>query len=259
VGDSLYPLSGTSTHHPSRRLGLDPSTDDCRRPNCREEPTGAPLGCQVHSAHQSGSKWEEIRDGPEKFTPGHLPGQVPVGVVRILLWIEHGPTSWPAVFPGERIRLELLHELRAADPDGQQHWERARCFCLRRMSFESSGRRLRAQVHSDTPSRPTEAPFPPDPGAPGSSRSLYRPAAFPATRTALARLALVGYNAHMKSLAQSNRYLRDPDALEMIVVERARDSSIFEGARGLPSPQRRRGVEPPARRIASTKKTASGS
>jgi hypothetical protein len=94
---------------------------------------------------------------------------------------------------------------------------------------------------------------------PGRSRSLYLPAAFPATRTALTRIALVVYNDYMKSLAQSNRYLRDPDAFEMIVVERARDSSIFEGARGLPSPQRCRRAEPSARRMAPTKKVASGS
>jgi hypothetical protein len=64
----------------------------------------------------------------------------------------------------------------------------------------------------------------------------------------------------MSSLAEWNPHLRDPEKLAEIIAHSAWDSSVFEGARGLPRPKRPRNRrQRPRRSTASTKKTASGS
>jgi hypothetical protein len=64
----------------------------------------------------------------------------------------------------------------------------------------------------------------------------------------------------MSSLADSNPHLRNPYKLAEIIAHRAWESSVFEGARGLPRPKRpRNGRQRLPRSIASTKKSASGS
>ena len=61
----------------------------------------------------------------------------------------------------------------------------------------------------------------------------------------------------MKSLLQSNPYLADPKLRKAILYDNARQSSIFEGARGIPAQpcecSRKR------RSKASTKKAVKGS
>jgi hypothetical protein len=64
----------------------------------------------------------------------------------------------------------------------------------------------------------------------------------------------------VSSLAESNPHLRDPERLAEIIAHSAWESSVFEGARGLPRPKRpSRRRQRPRRSIASTKKAASGS
>ena len=64
----------------------------------------------------------------------------------------------------------------------------------------------------------------------------------------------------MSSLAESNPHLRDPERLAEIIAHSAWESSVFEGARGLPRPKRpnKRRQRPP-RSTASAMKAASGS
>ncbi len=62
----------------------------------------------------------------------------------------------------------------------------------------------------------------------------------------------------MKPLSETNPYLRDAQARKRMLEENARQSSIFEGARGLPKPD----SQPPLRKRRSTaaaKKPVSGS
>ena len=62
----------------------------------------------------------------------------------------------------------------------------------------------------------------------------------------------------MASLAETNPYLRDPEQRRRMIEEDARQSSIFEGARGLKKPSAQ--TEEPARRsIASRKKPVKAS
>ncbi len=61
----------------------------------------------------------------------------------------------------------------------------------------------------------------------------------------------------MKSLLQSNPYLADPARRKAMLYENARQSSIFEGARGIPAQSSRRSRK--RRSKASTKKTIRGS
>jgi hypothetical protein len=55
----------------------------------------------------------------------------------------------------------------------------------------------------------------------------------------------------VSSLAESNPHLRDPERLAEIIAHSAWESSVFEGARGLPRPKRprnhhqRRPLRPP--------------
>jgi len=61
----------------------------------------------------------------------------------------------------------------------------------------------------------------------------------------------------MKSLLQSNPYLADPAHCRAILHENARQSSIFEGARGIPTQPRGRSRK--RRSKAYTKKSVEGS
>jgi len=61
----------------------------------------------------------------------------------------------------------------------------------------------------------------------------------------------------MKSLLESNPYLADPEYREAMLRDNARQSSIFEGARGLPVQPARRSRK--RRSKASTKKAVKGS
>jgi hypothetical protein len=61
----------------------------------------------------------------------------------------------------------------------------------------------------------------------------------------------------MKSLLESNPYLADPELRPAILYDNARQSSIFEGARGIPA---QRTEQPRKRRSkASTKNAVKGS
>lgn len=57
----------------------------------------------------------------------------------------------------------------------------------------------------------------------------------------------------MASLIESNPYLRDPEVRRRFLEENARQSSIFEGARGLPpvtqSPSRKRRSIAPLKKV----------
>jgi len=59
----------------------------------------------------------------------------------------------------------------------------------------------------------------------------------------------------MSSLIKTNRYLRDPQTRRRLIAENAYDSSVFEGAIGLPKPQASASCR---RKMASTKNRASG-
>jgi hypothetical protein len=61
----------------------------------------------------------------------------------------------------------------------------------------------------------------------------------------------------MKSLLESNPYLADPERRKAILYDNARQSSIFEGARGIPAQPGGRLRK--RRSKASTKKAAKGS
>jgi hypothetical protein len=61
----------------------------------------------------------------------------------------------------------------------------------------------------------------------------------------------------MKSLLESNPYLADPKLRKAILYDNARQSSIFEGARGIPAQPHGRLRN--RRSKASTKKTVKGS
>jgi hypothetical protein len=61
----------------------------------------------------------------------------------------------------------------------------------------------------------------------------------------------------MKSLVQSNPYLADPAHRKAMLHDNARQSSIFEGARGIPAQPLGRSRK--RRSKASTKKTVKGS
>ncbi len=65
----------------------------------------------------------------------------------------------------------------------------------------------------------------------------------------------------MASLIETNPYLRDPRARRQMIAENVYDSSVFEGAVGLPDPRRKRKPRRPAlrrRKTASSKKRANG-
>lgn len=68
------------------------------------------------------------------------------------------------------------------------------------------------------------------------------------------------YNDAMPSLIETNPYLRDPTRRRQMIAENVYDSSVFEGAIGLPKPPRRKPRQPALRRrrIADSKKRASG-
>ena len=59
----------------------------------------------------------------------------------------------------------------------------------------------------------------------------------------------------MPSLAETNPYLCDPEMRRRLLADNAWQSSVFEGARGLPRPDRgqRKGSPPSRRRTAATK------
>ncbi len=58
----------------------------------------------------------------------------------------------------------------------------------------------------------------------------------------------------MASLIETNKYLRDSVLRERMLRKSAYDSSVFEGAKGLPKPQPVRSL----RKTASSKKRAKG-
>lgn len=65
----------------------------------------------------------------------------------------------------------------------------------------------------------------------------------------------------MPSLIETNPYLRDPDLRRQMIAENVYDSSVFEGAVGLPKPPARKKIQRPAsrrRKIAASKKRARG-
>jgi hypothetical protein len=64
--------------------------------------------------------------------------------------------------------------------------------------------------------------------------------------------------ARMPSLSKTNPYLRDAGVRQRIVAENARESSHFEGARGLPALPHR-SDSPNRRETASTKNAVKGS
>ncbi len=68
------------------------------------------------------------------------------------------------------------------------------------------------------------------------------------------------YNRNMepKPLTETNPYLRDPETVRRLIREDARQSSVFEGAHGLPRAERQPDVTS-RRRIASTKKAVNKS
>jgi hypothetical protein len=59
----------------------------------------------------------------------------------------------------------------------------------------------------------------------------------------------------MPTLIKTNRYLRDPQTRQRMIAENVYDSSVFEGAIGLPKPQPSNSRR---RKMASPKKRASG-
>jgi len=61
----------------------------------------------------------------------------------------------------------------------------------------------------------------------------------------------------MKSLLESNPYLADPEYRRAMLYENARQSSIFEGARGIPAQPA--GSSPKRHSKVSTSKTVKGS
>ena len=63
------------------------------------------------------------------------------------------------------------------------------------------------------------------------------------------------YNYFMLALVHTNRYLRNPQTRRRMIAENVYDSSIFEGAVGLPKPQSSGSRR---RRMASSKKRANG-
>jgi hypothetical protein len=58
----------------------------------------------------------------------------------------------------------------------------------------------------------------------------------------------------MLPLIKTNRYLRDPQTRRRMIAENVYDSSVFEGAIGLPKPQ----LSTSRRKMASAKKRANG-
>ncbi len=64
----------------------------------------------------------------------------------------------------------------------------------------------------------------------------------------------------MASLIETNPYLRDPRRRREMIAEDVYDSSVFEGAVGLPKPRPKRQPQRPAsrRKMAATKKRANG-
>jgi hypothetical protein len=64
----------------------------------------------------------------------------------------------------------------------------------------------------------------------------------------------------MPSLAETNVYLRDPERRRRMLADNAWQSSVFEGARGLPRPEadQRGSSRRSRRRTASTKNEPSG-
>lgn len=65
----------------------------------------------------------------------------------------------------------------------------------------------------------------------------------------------------MDSLIVTNPYLSDPQARQQMIAENVYDSSVFEGASGLPKPSGRRRIQrsrPRRRVMASSKKRAKG-
>lgn len=61
----------------------------------------------------------------------------------------------------------------------------------------------------------------------------------------------------MKSLAETNPYVRDPETRRRLIARNARQSSVFEGARGLPAADQPVRARKP-RASASAKKSVSG-
>lgn len=59
----------------------------------------------------------------------------------------------------------------------------------------------------------------------------------------------------MSPLIKTNRYLRDPQTRRRMIAENVYDSSVFEGAIGLPKPQSSASRR---RKMASSKKRANG-
>ncbi len=47
----------------------------------------------------------------------------------------------------------------------------------------------------------------------------------------------VGYDLSMRPLSETNPYLRDPEERRRLLEENAYQSSVFEGAQGLPRPE----------------------
>jgi len=63
------------------------------------------------------------------------------------------------------------------------------------------------------------------------------------------------YNCFMLSLVHTNRYLRNAQTRRRMIAENVYDSSVFEGAIGLPKPQPSTSRR---RKMASSKKRANG-
>lgn len=64
----------------------------------------------------------------------------------------------------------------------------------------------------------------------------------------------------MASLIETNSYLRDPGKRRQMIAENVYDSSVLEGAVGLPNPRPKRKPQRPAprRKTAASKKRANG-
>ena len=76
----------------------------------------------------------------------------------------------------------------------------------------------------------------------------------------IADSSLPRYNNAMPSLIETNPYLRDPKRRAQMIAQDVYDSSVFEGATGLPKPQsvKLRTSSPPRRKMRSAKKRANG-
>ena len=114
------------------------------------------------------------------------------------------------------------------------------------------------------PSAPCDALPSPHYPARGATRSESKPVAlqrpsFPANDRH--SQPVLCYNRAMKTLVETNQYLRDENRRRRMIAENVFDSSVFEGASGLRKGrlwEGHQGLSDPRRRIAFKKKSADG-